>query len=257
MPRDREPLFQTEAALCEAFIAWVKGFGWTAYAETGGWDIVLVKPTGVQIGVQAKLRFNLRVLTQSMPCWVTQDRVGPDYRAVLVGDGHPGADVICEQLGLVLFYPKREYRGSPVASFEPRERELTGDRHGFTRYGNVWFDWNPERRIKLPEYVPDVAAGASGPVQLTDWKVGALRLTALLDLRGYITRADFRDHHINPTRWTVLGNHPRAWVVPGQTRGQWVRGKGLSFDQQHPAVYQQIRAEIAKRLTQGQEAKTP
>ena len=74
------PRYKTEAALCADFITWVKAesgtqrrFGagrspvWTPYAETAGWDILLVAADGTQIGVQAKLRFNLKVIAQSIP----------------------------------------------------------------------------------------------------------------------------------------------------------------------------------------------
>lgn len=248
----REPLFKTEAALCEAFIAWAKRYGWTAYAETAGWDIVLARPTGVQIGIQAKLKFNMKVLTQTLPVYGCDDVTGPDYRAILIGEKCPGAGLVCDGLGFALFQPERWYRdprSTKPVDFEPGSTEVVGT-STFSRYGRHWFDWNPQKRIKLPDYVPDVAAGASGPVQLTPWKIGALRLTALLELRGHITRADFREHGINPTRWTVYGD--ASWVKPGAERGQWVRGT-LTFDQQHPKVYAEIRAEIEKKLAKAGE----
>src|SRR6185312_7545021 len=60
----RAPLFDTEAAMCAAFSEWAQGQGWTPYAETAGFDILLVHGDGTQIGVQAKLRFNTAVLAQ-------------------------------------------------------------------------------------------------------------------------------------------------------------------------------------------------
>jgi hypothetical protein len=248
----RELLYAKESDLCADFIAWSAKHGWTAYAETAGWDIVLVRPSGVQIGVQAKLRFNTKVLAQTLPHYFDDDVVGPDYRAVLVGSPFDGCHLIGDALGIVIFYPNSHAQRS-----YSRE-EFTGDSEfientdirSFYRFGSKWFDWNPTKRIKLPDYVPDVAAGASGPVQLTPWKIGALRLTALLELRGYITRKDFRDHGINPTRWHIFGNSDRSWVIPGSERGQWVRGPALHFDQQHPINYQQIKSEVAKTLEQ-------
>lgn len=59
--------FPTEAALCAAFIAAIDKRAWTPYAETAGWDILLVrKVDGFQIGVQAKLVFNLDVVNQAI-----------------------------------------------------------------------------------------------------------------------------------------------------------------------------------------------
>ena len=57
----REKPYPTEVALCSAFIAAVPR-EWTAYAETAGWDILLVrKADGFQIGVEAKLKIGVEV----------------------------------------------------------------------------------------------------------------------------------------------------------------------------------------------------
>lgn len=76
--------FKTEAELCAAFLACVPAT-WVAYPESCGFDIVLAhEETGAQIGIEAKLTLNSKVLVQ-----VTDGRErnanGPDYMAVLVG----------------------------------------------------------------------------------------------------------------------------------------------------------------------------
>lgn len=40
----RDPKFKTEADLCTAFCAAARDEGWVPYAETEGWDILLVHP---------------------------------------------------------------------------------------------------------------------------------------------------------------------------------------------------------------------
>jgi hypothetical protein len=80
-------------------------------------------------------------------------------------------------------------------------------------------------------------------VQLTQWKIGALKLTALLEIRGFVTRADFKTVGIDHRRWV---NDPN-WLVPTDRPGQFARGPELRFDQQHPMVYAEIRAEIEKQ----------
>lgn len=81
------PLFDTEAALCAAFIAWAARYGWVAYQEWADWDVLLVSSGGVQLGIEAKLTLNMKVLLQTLPeRWAWRD-TGPDYRAVLVGSG--------------------------------------------------------------------------------------------------------------------------------------------------------------------------
>lgn len=241
----KTPRYESEVALCAAFIAWVKSqagqvvYGrpipaWVPYAETAGWDILLVAPDGTQIGIQAKLRFNLKVIAQSIPAqWDHWRDEGPDFRAVLVPQRDGTAVDICAALGLMLFAPLDDYRG--ITDFAP----------GLDMEHSVgWHYWSPHQRCELPEFVPDVAAGSSAPVQLTKWKIAALRIAATLELDGHVTREHFRLFRIDPRRWTG----PSGWLVPGSTPGQFVRGAGLDFDTQHPEVYAQVLAELkAKR----------
>lgn len=239
--------YATEAELCEDFIRWVKeptdsytrhSQVWTPYAETAGWDILLVGADGCQIGVEAKLRLNLKVLSQALPeRWDHWRDVGPDFRAILVPEYDSGLERIVEGLGLVLFHGNywnstgRAYQFSPAL-------------HPTAQHYGGWHWWAPAKLCSLPAYVPDVVAGASGPVQLTDWKVGALRICAILEIRGFVTREDFRHHKIDPRRWTGV----EGWLQPGAVRGQYVRGLNLNFAAQHPTVYAQILAEARESL---------
>jgi hypothetical protein len=244
----REAKFATEADLCAAFIAWVKAsagkwtYGvqtpaWTPYAETANWDILLVAADGTQIGIQAKQRFNLKVLSQTLPAtWEAWRDYGPDYRAILVPERDSDAECLCRALGLVMFAPSsRDYRflqDGPTWDFSP---SLSMEHHN-----GGWHYWSPRERCKLPEFVPDVVAGASGPVQLTTWKVKALRLIARLELRGHVTREDFRLLGMDPRLW--LG--PRGWLLSDPARpGLYTRGAALNIDAQHPQVYAEVLEE--------------
>lgn len=232
-------MFKTEAELCAAFMEWVKRDGWTPYPETGGFDILLVGSTGHQIGVQAKMRMNFKVIDQLLPRYLAHKDEGPDHYAVLVG-AHPGdAEQILSILGLVCFYPVQRY----------------GHRHEFSMpgYDHVpsraqMFDWNPKRRLTLPDYIPDVTAGAPCPIQLTPWKINALRLLAHLEIHGPVTRRQISTFGMDSRRWCGHG----AWLVPveggaiADRNGKWVRGPECPrFDQQHPEVYAKIRVEVA------------
>lgn len=240
--------YATEAALCAEFLVWVKAVSgttlhgrrvpvWTAYAETAGWDILLVAEDGTQIGIQAKLKFNMKVLAQSIPDrWEHWHDRGPDYRAVLVPEHDGSHEAICACLGLMMFTPDSRYCYGTERTFGPG---LDMD------HASGWHYWSPVERCTLPEFVPDVVAGASGPVQLTKWKIAALRVVATMELQGFITKADFRRLKVDPRRWCG----PGGWLKPGAEPGQFVRG-AVDFDQQHPVVYVQVlesvRAEIAK-----------
>lgn len=236
-----EPRYRTEAELCAVFIDWVKRQeGWTAYPETEAWDILLAHVDGTQIGVQAKLRFNMKVLQQAVGTWYAWDRVGPDFRAILVPDYAAGeSQSICRPLGLMVFRERYhgEWRGQKSIDFEPR---ISGP-HAY----QTWHYWNPAERLKLPAYVPDVIAGAPAPSQLTEWKIKALRICAVLELRGYVTRADFSHYNIDHRRWTA----PDGWLVANGTAGQWKWRDGeQGFAVKHPTIYAQIRAEVAAAL---------
>ena len=249
----KQPRYATEADLCADFIRWVNGEAgklhrgvktptWTPYAETAGWDILLVGGDGTQIGIQAKLKFNMKVLHQCLPdCWDHWHDRGPDYRAVLVPERDSMHEGICAALGLTLFTPSgRNYPGYP-AEFTPGLN--------MENWNGGWHYWSPKERETLPEFVPDVIAGASGPVQLTTWKIAALRIVATLDVRGFVTRQDFRSYGVDPRRWTG----PGGWLVPRSERmqhsGQYVRGDALDFDRQHPDVYAKVLAEVRAKLS--------
>jgi len=246
----RTAKYETEAALCADFLAWVTRsagavvYGkvtpaWQAYAETAGWDVLLVAPDGTQIGVQAKLRFNLKVLSQALPNhWNDWHDRGPDYRAVLVPEHDADADRLCAALGLMLI-SRRGDHWTP-AGIVPEFSPGLNMEHG----NGGWHYWCPAQRCALPEFVPDVPAGASGPVQLTAWKIAALRIVAVLELRGHVTRKDFVDQRLDSRRWTG----PSGWLLPSGTPGHYLRGPDLRFDQQHPQVYAEVLAEMREKV---------
>lgn len=250
----KKPLYETEAALCADFIAWVKAESgkfnhgvqtpvWTPYAETAGWDILLVGADGTQIGIQAKLKFNMKVLAQSVPeCWNHWHDSGPDYRAVLVPDRDSSHENICAALGLTMFAVNGCRWDGRQTDFAPGLDMAT--------WTGGWHYWSPRKRHELPEFVPDVPAGTSGPVQLTKWKIAALRIVATLEVQGHVTRKDFQRFGVDSRRWTG----PNGWLVPRSERmqhaGQYVRGPALDFDRQHPEVYAQILAEVRAKEVQ-------
>lgn len=229
----REPQFSTEADLCDAFMADARRWGWTPYPETATYDILLVAIDGTQIGVHAKLKFNMKVLAQAIgDRWNAWQEVGPDFRAVLTGD--VTHEAICVALGL---QPIHRY-GNGGRSCSRHNCQWSACIACGDNTWRGWHYWNPAKRCTLPEYVPDVAAGASAPAQLTDWKIRALKLAATSEVRGYITRADFKRNGVDPRRWNESN-----WMVPieGQPGAFKVTGR---FAEQHPTVYPQVLADI-------------
>lgn len=237
MTRAPKP-FASEVELCARFIENV-GPDWIAYAETAGWDILLVrKADGFQIGIEAKLKLNALVLTQALEeygSW-SVEKPGPDCRAVLVPESEQGYDRIAAYIGVTVLRvhsPNARYLSRPFYPSLP----IIGK--GYVGGEESWYEWAPAQRHRLPEYVPDVPAGASAPTQLTDWKIGALKIAVTLEKRGYVTRADFKHIQIDHRRWLASG---MGWLTV--ENGRYVKGPYLpNFKAQHPIVYEQIAAD--------------
>lgn len=229
--------FATEVALCAAFIAEVDKRVWTPYAETGGWDILLVrKSDGFQIGIQAKLALNLDVVNQAIEQhsgWMAVSP-GPDCRAVLVPGGTFKLGHICDYVGLVVIVMQSASNYSKP-SFYPRLPAKPDEWRG----SDDWHEWCPTKRHKLPDCVPDVAAGASAPLQLTDWKIKAIKLAILLEKRGHVSREDFKHLSLDHRRWIA-----QDWLVAGPEG--YIAKAAPNFKKQHPKVYEKIAGEFDK-----------
>lgn len=262
MGEGAKPTWATEAAMVADFVAWVsrQGVGnrnrpdepWTVYAETCGWDLVLVRADGFQIGVEAKLSLNAKVLCQAL----AHDRyaragTGPDCHAVLVPAAKAvnGLDLIAARLGITVICasPARDtpyLRTSGRPTFRP---DLPGRKeHLYDWHDPRWYERCPDHRLKLPDYVPDVEGGHPSPVALTNWKVAALKAAIILETRGRLTRADFKHLSLSPTRWTQF------WLR-SDGAGGWLATEALpDFKSQHPVNYEQIRADAAKWMPPAQ-----
>lgn len=238
MTSPQKAIFSSESEMCAKFIAAV-GAEWTCYAETCGWDILLSRIADrFQIGIQAKLKFNTDVLNQSLEDTSDLTRPGPDCRAVLVPSYASGRlGKIADYIGITVIYVRPECDRN--AKFYPY---LPLEQHGLTDH---WYEQAPLKRHSLPEYVPDVAAGAAAPIQLTRWKIGAIKIAVTLEVRGYVTREDFKAAGIDHRRWV-----PQGWVTSNS--GRMSRAEAMpDFKRQHPRVYAEIMADKEKWLRRG------
>lgn len=251
--------FPTEAALCQAFLRYLSD-EWIAYPETADWDVLLVhRVGGWQIGVEAKKRLNAKVLVQAT------DRLsysqGPDFRAVLVGNASKDLLDVAKRMGITVITPqpmvrRQTYGGSPCRDyigyqgplapmFAPELPEVEAlEKVGSwwsTDWLDTWFDFFPESRHRLPDYVPDVAAGVPSPIVLSDWKIKAMRVCILVERNQTITRAHFRALGIDPGRW--MNGY---WLKAGDARGVWVAGPRFPADQlrrEHPTTWSKVAAD--------------
>lgn len=237
---------------------------WTIYAETAGWDLLLVQDaTGVQVGIEAKMAFNLKVLEQCMGSrwdgWGDRPARGPDYRAVLVpmGGSQRSLPRIAQLLGLTVLHVYNQRhdpsedpgwrpwpgwtKPAPEWSFTPLLPDESEEAMGMQL--GEWHPWLPEERCELPGYIPDVPAGVKSPVKLTPWKVKAIKLMIVLDRRGYVTRRDMRLLQIGPTMWCGWD----GWLDPDRGQQAWVRSdRTPDFRAQHPRVFAEIEADFPK-----------
>ncbi len=238
MPKPKA--YEREVDLCAAFVAALDD-KWTPYAETAGWDLLLVrKADGFQVGIQAKLKLNPLVLGQALDQYVHfhAEHAGPDCRAILVpwGEVNVGLEFIARWIGItVIKMEKQPERKSLRAKFSP---DLPDGKDWTT---DPWQEQCPPRRHELPEYIPDVRAGDKAPLQLTSWKIKAIKLCILLDERGYVTRRDFSHLRLDPRIWTAAA----GWLVV--EHGRYIRGpRTPNLQAQHPVVWEEIKKDIDK-----------
>lgn len=169
---------------------------------------------------------------------------GPDYLAVLVGSvgGAAGITQLLRRCGVAVIEPQQRLRegitlGQWYWPVGPQDRRsiwrLWGD-------ASAWTDWNPTQRCELPRFVPNVRAGVPSPLQLTPWKVAALRVVVQLEIAGDVSAAEIKRLGCDPSRWCRADTR---WLDPAGP-GRFVRSDRLPrFELQHPAEYAQLLAE--------------
>lgn len=239
----RSSPFATEAEMVACWLAEFRAsrrraVDWTVYPETAGWDLLLVHKDGYQVGLEAKLSLNAKVIAQALAgsdsYWREE---GPDYRGVLVprvGVQH-NLTPICRALGLGVLIARPPERGVVYSIGLP-------DQSGWS--SSEWPCWLPAKRCVLPDYIPDVEAGHKSPVQLTPWKVKAIKLMILLERRGFVTRSDMKALEISPTRWT---DYWAGFLSLSRELGGYVpNGRTPDLRAQHPVNYAQIEADFSK-----------
>ena len=243
---DLKTSFASEADLCQAFIKQLPD-GWTAYPETGGFDILLSRAAdGAQIGIEAKKRLTAEVLVQAGEKHPEYNLAAPDFRAVLVPDGaapYP-LQALASRIWITVIQMKSKeaFEAAKAVMSRPHKFHPELPKVGDSEWRAIWFDCIPTQRIKLPEYIPDVQAGIPGPVKLSEWKIKAIKICILLERRGFLTRADFKAISIDHRLWL-----DRRWLGHSHIRGQFVGGTNqIDLRAAHPRNYSEIEADFDK-----------
>lgn len=201
--------FESEADLCQALIESAKPHGWVAYAEQGGWDILFVR-RGIQVGVQAKLVGNLKMLFQALPerpRWV--GTTGPHYRAVVVSRWSGRTELsrhahrneigeLAQRLRLLVLEPPDPnpigayndwlQQRWPFLNLEPSRYQTKIIR----RFDWPWYRWHPSKLVWVPPFVPDLPAGVPSPRSVSAFQIACIQLERICNERGWICRDDVR-----------------------------------------------------------------
>ncbi len=205
----REPVhFDTERVLCDTLRASARAAGFKVYPETGDYDLLLVDPSGEQVGVQAKLRPNIGVLSQAIR---RKASPGVDVRAVAVPTASGEFLHVAAALR-VLVIEVAWLEGSSSRHIEDHEGRL--ERVGADGILAKWVERAPRwpnggKRLWVPPIESDLPAGVSGPVTLTPWKIATVRVARLVRERGTegVTAAEIGELGGSLSTW-------RAWLQP-------------------------------------------
>lgn len=194
--------YESEAALCAFFAERARAGGWQVHPECAGFDLLCVAGENVvggfhvgdQIGVEAKLRPNLTVLSQLLDHKRARGP-RPNYFLALV----PSAPLEFRELAKELLF-------SVLTGVELQRRAADAvpfERGRFVKHLSTELCWVPECEVE------GMCGGKSAPQKLTEWKLKAVKLCIHGLEQGYLTSADFLAHGVSIARWVKLG-----WIAP-------------------------------------------
>jgi len=170
--------YKLESDMCNELINYANHFNWISYPEQGGWDILLVR-NNIQVGIQAKLRPTIKVLSQAL----TQENNGPHYRAIAIGNSH--------------FKEKEDF-----AKIAFNLRLIFIDMgvhpdfwlHIPKRY-NMWKHYRhlTKKVLWVPPFVPNLKAGIPSPKNVSPWKIASIKLELIAKEKGWVSIIDARN----------------------------------------------------------------
>lgn len=208
MRRQKVPMgmFGSERELCQALIDAARAAGYQAHPECGSWDTLLVcRETGVQIGVHAKLRPSIEVVSQALGRSVSEP--GPQVHAVLVPFASPAFLRVARTCDLHVF------QGVHIDRLD-----LPAVLTSAPPWNHPSKEWAPEVEMRFP-------AGVPSPRRSSRWKMNAVKLCLLAREQGFVTRADMIAFRLHPHWWVSkkFGQVLERRVVDGERlRGQYV-----------------------------------
>lgn len=196
--------YKTENELCDVLIAHAKDNGWKVFPETSGFDLLLVKD--IQIGVQAKLKDNIKVLAQALEGrhtygntkWTFEE---PNLRAVLVPNASNEFMRVAGELGIfVIIGSTLSWDFSKNTGAESYWAKSISPYTTLNKYNRKYLII-PKSICWVPEVEIIVPAGVKSPKEITPWKIKAVRLCLELEKKGFLTSKDFKDMKVHIALW--------------------------------------------------------
>lgn len=265
MPKIYDPLpehlpgCKPEQALCYDFIIECIEAGWRVYPEYphSKFDMLLVAEegcstkgveVGTQIGVQAKMKLNPKLMQQMVrshghPTWR-----GPDYVVALVPaaprtPAEKGQADILFALGHGLFYVYSHFES------HDRDRNLRRRNLETTAFFGVRSN---RKRVVLPEIYVWVEPGVPSPTSVTGWRQNAVKRVMALEGIGTFTRKEFKamKPKLDMKLWLDEG-----WVVfTGEKRGREFIYR-LADTEDRPDRADRVGRDVRKELERLHEAR--
>jgi hypothetical protein len=189
--------WSSEAEMCSAFMVELRARGCRVFPEFVGWDMVVELPMGCLVGIEAKLRPNVKVLAQA----VRGDAV--DVHAVLVPRANQDFQVVAAHVQLLVLQTDSKYTNGTGAFLGARAAWLVREEPHFDEA----LLRRPRKRAELPPGEPlHAIAGAPAPLRITDWKLAAVKLCLLAEAQGgHILSTDFEAAKVDMKIWLRRG----------------------------------------------------
>jgi hypothetical protein len=195
--------YALEKDMCDELTTRAKTNGWIVYPEQGGWDLLLVR-NSIQVGIQAKLRANIKLLSQAL---VSEEFAGPHYRAVAVGNSNylEKEDFAKIAIGLRLIFIDMnihpDYWLRRVYYTDLWKKRIIPWRY-YRHY--------PKQTLWVPNFIPELDAGVPSPRNVSPWKIAAIKLEMVATKKGWASIIDAREVVQQEVPGDIGKNYPRT-----------------------------------------------
>jgi hypothetical protein len=202
----------SEKELCDIFITHVTQLGFNVYPEYADWDIVIEKH-GKIIGVQAKLKQNLKLLAQLvgddsvhfkialLPMIYNRRQTGNQTDWIMIAKRLKILPVMVDPIGS--YYPKG------FINFHQNVRNL------------FYYRWRPKKLLKVPEFKYTTPAGVRSPRKVSEYNIACVKLELFaLQHQNSVTLNDARDLGLKrvPRIYYDYDFHDGRWHLHGYYR---------------------------------------